>query len=355
MKKLCKLFSLVVCLAIIVASFGTFVSAEEIGDTHKNGDLNDSAVRGLIVHYFREREAYLNGEADEIPSAIDRLVHDEEKHRLSLQEAGVAFMTSAITVDEVACWDDVAEVTATEAVTYYIGTKETHETITHEVHVYGKSLELMSVSSDRYRELTSSFDSCSYVPEEWEDWIEPQAFAGSLYCITYVASQEVGYTEGAGKDTKYGAWMGKNGYDWCASFVCWCAGQAGISSSVIPRTAGTVSMYSSFSQMGRYYYGAAWGGSYTPKVGDIFFQYDTPTDPGHVGIVVGVTSSYIRVIDGNCGGQVRSHTISLTDCELVGFGNPGYLASSHTLVASGNVHVCKVCGYVAYGSVPDKK
>ena len=41
MKKLCKLFSLVVCLAIIVASFGTFVSAEEIGYTHENGVLND--------------------------------------------------------------------------------------------------------------------------------------------------------------------------------------------------------------------------------------------------------------------------------------------------------------------------
>lgn len=44
----------------LVASFGTFVSAEEIGDTHENGVLNDSAVRALVVRYFREREAYLN-------------------------------------------------------------------------------------------------------------------------------------------------------------------------------------------------------------------------------------------------------------------------------------------------------
>lgn len=347
MKKLCKLFSLVVCLAIIVASFGTFVSAEEIGDTHKNGDLNDSAVRRLVVRYFREREAYLNGEADEIPSAIDALVRDEGKHRLSLQEAGVAFMASTITVDEVSCWDDVAEVTATEEIVYQGST----ETVVHKLRIRPESGGLV-VRSDGYEESTSGFISCSYVRPEWESMADTQAISsGSKYCIVYIASNEVGYTEGYENITKYGAWMGKDGFPWCASFVCWCANQAGVSSSVIKRTAGCEEMRDFFNGLGRFYLPS----SYTPKVGDLFFEGGSSASPDHVGIITAVYSSYIQVVDGNCNDQVRSHTISRTDSDLVGYANPGYLASSHTLVASGNVHVCKVCGYVAYGSVPDKK
>lgn len=347
MKKLCKLFSLVVCLAIIVASFGTFVSAEEIGDTHKNGDLNDSAVRALVVRYFREREAYLNGESDGIPSAIDPLVRDEEKHRLSLQEAEVAFMTSAITVDEVSCWDDVAEVKVTETATYNVGMKGTCETIIHKIYVYGKSIDSASINSDRYRELTSDFNSCSYVPEELENSVRPQSMPGSKYCVTYIASREVGYTEQGENITKYGAWIGMDGKEWCASFVSWCAAQANVSSSVIVYASGCYTMMDHFVRQDRYYNSIAEKGSYTPKVGDVFFQYGSASAPGHVGFVVALEGNYIWVIDGNCGDKVSQHIIALDDSSLKAFGNPAYSASDHNLRTSGGQQVCTVCGYVA--------
>lgn len=256
-------------------------------------------------------------------------------------------MASTITVDEVSCWDDVAEVTATEEIVYQGST----ETVVHKLRIRPESGGLV-VRSDGYEESTSGFISCSYVRPEWESMADTQAISsGSKYCIVYIASNEVGYTEGYENITKYGAWMGKDGFPWCASFVCWCANQAGVSSSVIKRTAGCEEMRDFFNGLGRFYLPS----SYTPKVGDLFFEGGSSVSPDHVGIITAVYSSYIQVVDGNCNDQVRSHTISRTDSDLVGYANPGYLASSHTLVASGNVHVCKVCGYVAYGSVPDKK
>ena len=349
MKKLCKLFSLVVCLAIIVASFGTFVSAEEIGDTHKNGDLNDSAVRGLVVRYFREREAYLNGEADEIPSAIDALVRDEEKHRLSLQEAGAKFTSSAITFDEVSCWDDVADVTVTEEIVYQSSTDTVPETIVHKLRIRHESGGLV-VRSDGFEETSSGFTSCYYVRPEWQNTADSQSLvSGSKSCIVYIASQEVGYTEEYQNITKYGAWIGKDEEPWCASFVSWCAYKASVSSSVIEYTAGCPAMRKHFNDMGRYY--PIGESSYTPKVGDIVFEGGTKDSPGHVGIVTSVFSSYIWIIDSNCGDKVQQHILTFANSDIVAYGNPPYKSTSHTLKKSGDVSICSACGYVSYSAV----
>lgn len=349
MKKLCKLFSLVVCLAIIVASFGTFVSAEEIGDTHENGVLNDSAVRALVTRYFREREAYLNGEADEIPSAIDPLVRDEEKHRLSLQEAGAKFTSSAITFDEVSCWDDVADVTVTEEIVYQSSTDTVPETIVHKLRIRPESGGLV-VRSDGFEETSSGFTSCSYVRPEWENTADTQSFvSGSKSCIVYIASQEIGYTEGYKDITKYGAWLGKDGLPWCASFVSWCAYKASVSSSVIEYTAGCPAMRRHFNDLGRYY--PIDKSSYTPKVGDIFFEGGTADAPVHVGIVTSVYSSYVWVIDGNSSDKVQHRIITFKNSDIVAYGSPPYKATSHTLKESGDVTVCSACGFVSHGAV----
>ena len=42
--------------------------------------------------------------------------------------------------------------------------------------------------------------------------------------LLQVASEEVGYTEDHGR-TKYGAWAGDPGAQWCAEFLCWCVDQ----------------------------------------------------------------------------------------------------------------------------------
>lgn len=57
--------------------------------------------------------------------------------------------------------------------------------------------------------------------------------------IVDVAIGEIGYREQGNNRTKYGEYIGANGAAWCHSFVSWCAHEAGVSTSVVPKTAST--------------------------------------------------------------------------------------------------------------------
>ena len=64
--------------------------------------------------------------------------------------------------------------------------------------------------------------------------------------LVEVARTQVGYHEGTNNYTKYNVWFGSlndygYNYAWCQTFVAWCANQAGIPTSMIPRVSGTVS------------------------------------------------------------------------------------------------------------------
>lgn len=92
---------------------------------------------------------------------------------------------------------------------------------------------------------------------------------------------------------------------WCATFVSWCAEMANIPSSIIGRStvasrhsygfdvvfyAGGSSLYSSSDNDSRFM-----GYNYTPKKGDLFFTRSW----SHVGLVVGVSGSYVITVEGN--------------------------------------------------------
>ena len=92
---------------------------------------------------------------------------------------------------------------------------------------------------------------------------------------------------------------------WCATFVSWCAEMAGIPSSIIGRStcasrhsygfdvvfyAGGSTLYSSSDNDSRFM-----GYNYTPKKGDLFFTRSW----SHVGLVVGVSGSYVITVEGN--------------------------------------------------------
>ena len=85
------------------------------------------------------------------------------------------------------------------------------------------------------------------------------------------SSQLSGTVAGSGNYTKYGKWYGINPGAWCAMFVSWCANQAGISTSVIPKHASCDVGMTWFKNNGRWQYSRAFGGSYTPKRGDIIY------------------------------------------------------------------------------------
>lgn len=135
-----------------------------------------------------------------------------------------------------------------------------------------------------------------------------------------VALTQVGYYEGPNNDTKYGVWYGYNNLGWCGMFVSWCAEQAGIPKSIIPKTGTTnpadykATVYS--------------GTTYRPQPGDLFFR-KSGSGYAHVGIVYYLDGDYFYTIEGNTywqgpeGVYIRQRKISDFD-----FGVPNYTNSA---------------------------
>lgn len=133
------------------------------------------------------------------------------------------------------------------------------------------------------------------------------------------SSQDGGYT-------KYGASFGNSTGAWCAYFVSWCATQAAIPTSIVPRLgncAATVKWYKAHSE----FYTPETG--YIPKTGDIvFFNWAGGETAKHIGIITGVSGKHIYTIEGNtdsslgyrCAGKTRDRTANY----IVGYGVPAY-------------------------------
>ena len=108
--------------------------------------------------------------------------------------------------------------------------------------------------------------------------------------IVDVAIGELGYKEQGNNRTKYGAWYGMNGAAWCHMFVSWCAYKAGVSVSIVPKTASTSAGMAWFKKKGLFRY----KGRYTPKRGDIVYF---KTNRSHGGIVEKVSGSTLHTIE----------------------------------------------------------
>lgn len=136
--------------------------------------------------------------------------------------------------------------------------------------------------------------------------------------IVDVAIGEIGYSEQGNNRTKYGAWYGMNGAAWCHMFVSWCANQAGVKTSVVPKTASTSTGMSWFKNKGLFKY----KGKYTPKRGDIiYFKSDGAS---HVGIVEYVTGNTVHTVEGNTSNKVARRSYSLSAARITGYGVPEY-------------------------------
>lgn len=142
--------------------------------------------------------------------------------------------------------------------------------------------------------------------------------------IIGVALTQVGYYEGSNNDTKYGVWYGLNHRAWCGMFVAWCADQAGIPKSIIPKNGTTnpadfkAKVYS--------------GKNYRPLPGDLFFSKNG-SGYSHVGIVYYLDGDYFYTLEGNTyhnngpeGVYIRHRKIADYD-----FGVPNYpVGDEHT-------------------------
>lgn len=122
--------------------------------------------------------------------------------------------------------------------------------------------------------------------------------------VVAAALGEVGYTEGEKEYSKFGQWYGLPNSYWCDMFVSWCAMKAGVPEEQFPRDCSCTSHVKKFSQLERYRYSAARGGTYTPLQGDVIFFYNNIQYPdgkvcSHTGLVLYVEDGYIYTIEGN--------------------------------------------------------
>ncbi len=125
-----------------------------------------------------------------------------------------------------------------------------------------------------------------------------------------VAKGELGY-KASESNTKYGKWYGTQG-PWCAMFVSWCANQAGVKTSVVPKFAYVPTGMTWFKNKGRY----KGRGSYTPKRNDIVFF----GGGNHVGIVEKVSGQTLHTIEGNTTNSVARRQYALNNSYVTGFG-----------------------------------
>lgn len=140
----------------------------------------------------------------------------------------------------------------------------------------------------------------------------------TLKDIVDIAIAEIGYRESGSNRTKYGEFTGTNGLAWCHAFVAWCANRAGVSTSIIPKTASVASGMQWFKDRGRF----RTKGGYTPKRGDIMYQKSAGAS--HVGIVEYVSGNTVHTIEGNASNMVKRNSYALSNAKITGYGVPNY-------------------------------
>lgn len=149
-------------------------------------------------------------------------------------------------------------------------------------------------------------------------------------------------TNGSGNYTEFGRWYGLQDM-WCAMFVSWCAKQAGIATSVVPKTASTVTALNYFINQGVAHTRASVAaGNYRPEAGDIIFFKSGRNSAitNHIGIVTSYSGSSISTIEGNTssatvstnGGCVRAKSYDISNTYIVYVCRPNY--ASDTAVSS---------------------
>ena len=147
------------------------------------------------------------------------------------------------------------------------------------------------------------------------------------------AKTQTGYKEGGNNNTYFGSWYGCNYNPWCAMFVSWSAAKAGVPKSVVPRLATADRSWAK--KQGVYYKSKYWGGSYTPKKGDlIYFSWSVRDWADHIGMVTGTGKSggttYVYTIEGTKHDKVIEGSYPLNNNYILGYASPKYTTGNGT-------------------------
>ena len=154
--------------------------------------------------------------------------------------------------------------------------------------------------------------------------------------IVDVAISQIGTSESNGGQMKYINWYGGfgSGTPWCAIFVSWCANQAGVSTSIVPKYSSCAVGKSWFESKGLFKY----KGSYTPKRGDIVFFLNNRS---HTGIVEKADGGRLYTVEGNTSDRVARREYALSDSHITGYGVPKYtnISGGSGMSFSGNTGI----------------
>lgn len=150
--------------------------------------------------------------------------------------------------------------------------------------------------------------------------------------IISIAKNEIGTCEPTGDDKYievYNALTGA-GFNmtvaWCAIFVTWVMYTVGVAKSIVPYFASCDVGMNWFKKKALWKNATAWGGNYTPRIGDVIFfssKYNQ-NDSTHVGIVTGVTGKTVHTIEGNTSDAVHERSYAMNNKYILGYGCPKY-------------------------------
>lgn len=128
---------------------------------------------------------------------------------------------------------------------------------------------------------------------------------------------------------------------WCAMFVSWCASQASILYSIVPRYCYCPYGVNEYQAVGRFR--ERWSG-YIPKRGDVIFFQDNGVSC-HTGIVTGISGNTVYTVEGNTkdpsGGKldvVARKSYDMSNSYILGYGvySGGGSFSSVTMLRLGS-------------------
>lgn len=81
-------------------------------------------------------------------------------------------------------------------------------------------------------------------------------------------------------------------------------------------------------KQGRFHYGKAYGGNYTPQPGDwVVFTYDGGKKRNHTGTVKAVSGGYVYVNEGNTSNMCRVRSYPLSSGYILGYSTPNFAES----------------------------
>lgn len=166
------------------------------------------------------------------------------------------------------------------------------------------------------------------------------AYSKAQQIASYALTQEgVGDSRG-NNDVIYNTWyygrrINGSGYAWCQAFVSYCANKIGALGTAVPKTAKCQTAVEWYQDRGRFYKSESYGGSYTPKVGDLVFYTSNGSTSNHVGIITGSpdASGYLDVVEGNvkCSGGnykvvhfTKNSKRRTTSSYVMGYASPAY-------------------------------